>query len=602
MKLLTTYTFTAVLPESYALAEDVSLPQITVTVKESENGTDFAIQTLLDRIAELPDVEEYLALEPDMEEDEDAYAEWEEKLYEYAEEALVIWEEYEALTEEQQAQIPEEELAKLTAWVEVSETLSESSQVMAIDGSTHTHCVCGGKLTDGEYNHTEEEIVYDNILDSENGQLLLNSNPVTRDEQLGYQLTSGNYYLADDVALNSELVIVKNSTVYICLSGHTLSYDRSNGNHRVITVEDGATLNLCTCGDSGSITGGDITAAAGGGLHLNNATLNAYGISINGNIATGVGGGIAPYDGSHCNLYKVNIYDNQGSNGGGITPVASYLNMYGGEISENTATSEYGGGIATGTTAENSILQDVKIYNNTAKKYAGGLYWQASGKTLTMLNVEISNNIVSNSSAKYPAGGVALMQGTISISGTIIISGNQYNGNQSNFWNYCNTNVNRLSKLVIADDLDEQSVIGLTNRTTPTETTPDPVEVASGSGHPITAADWSRFFSDDDTYEILLDKTNNRLLLSYPGRCDLFTLSTSGATLSPEFKAGETRYTSTVAYNVAQVGITATLASTASGAKITIKINDGAAADMENGMPKTGCRKRLVLMRARIRL
>lgn len=52
-----TYTFTAVLPEGYALAEDVSLPQITVTVKESESGADFAIQTLLDRIAALPEVD-----------------------------------------------------------------------------------------------------------------------------------------------------------------------------------------------------------------------------------------------------------------------------------------------------------------------------------------------------------------------------------------------------------------------------------------------------------------------------------------------------------------------------------------------------------------
>ena len=73
------YTFTAVLPDGYTLADGVSLPEITVTVKESESGTDTVIQTLLDRIAALPEVEDYLSSEPDMD-DEDAYEDWEEKL------------------------------------------------------------------------------------------------------------------------------------------------------------------------------------------------------------------------------------------------------------------------------------------------------------------------------------------------------------------------------------------------------------------------------------------------------------------------------------------------------------------------------------------
>ena len=125
-----------------------------------ENDTDVIIQTLRDRIVALPDVEEYLALEPDMEEDEDAYAEWEEKLYEYAEEALVIWEEYETLTEEQQAQMPEKELAKLMAWVEPAETLAESSQVMTADDASHTHCICGRNMDIGDHTAHNTGIEY----------------------------------------------------------------------------------------------------------------------------------------------------------------------------------------------------------------------------------------------------------------------------------------------------------------------------------------------------------------------------------------------------------------------------------------------------------
>lgn len=565
-----TYTFTAVLPEGYTLAENVSLPQITVTVKESESGSNFVIQDLIDWIATLPDAEEYLASEPDVE-DEDAYAEWEEKLYEYAEGALAIWEECEALTEEQQAQVSEE-MVKLTAWVELAGTIEESSQIMTADDAQHKHCVCGGNINIGDHTTHTEDIVYDNILASSNGQLLINGTP-----QLDYTLASGSYYLEGDVALSSELVIAENSEVYICLNNLSISYNRKNGKHRVITVENGATLNLCTCGDSGSITGGDADDS-GGGIYLSiGSNFNMYGGSIEDNAATVASGGMYCM-GDVCNLYRVNICRNKGNYGGGIS-FAGILNIYGGEIKNNEAVT-YGGGIRTGN-AESCILQDVKICNNTAGNYAGGLYW--SNGNLVMSDVEISNNIVSNSTARYSAGGVALMQGTISISGSIIISGNQYNGVRNNFWNY---NYRNSGILVIADDLDEQSVIGLTNNTVPTED--NPVEVAIGNSHKITPADWSRFFSDDDTYEILLDETNNRLLLSYPGSCDLFNLSTSGATLSPSpFDPSITEYTSTVANSVDEVGITATLADTASGADIKIKINDGAETSMENGVPKT---------------
>jgi len=68
------------LPKGYALMEGVSLPQITVTVQA--DSVDSVIQALLERIAALPDSEEYLAKEPDTEEEE-AYAEWMEGLYQY---------------------------------------------------------------------------------------------------------------------------------------------------------------------------------------------------------------------------------------------------------------------------------------------------------------------------------------------------------------------------------------------------------------------------------------------------------------------------------------------------------------------------------------
>lgn len=66
---------------------------------------------------------------------EKAYTEWMEGLYAYAQEALSIQEELATLSEKEQAQIPEEALAKLTAWVEAAGLLSDSGVMLAVDGT-----------------------------------------------------------------------------------------------------------------------------------------------------------------------------------------------------------------------------------------------------------------------------------------------------------------------------------------------------------------------------------------------------------------------------------------------------------------------------------
>ena len=121
------YIFTAALPEGYTLAEGVSMPEIRVTVQD---GSDEAVQELLARIAALPEAEEILAKEPEAE-DEEAYEEWTAELSVYGEEAFAILEAYEDLTEEQQAQIPEEAVAKLMAWAELAEMIAGGAETYA---------------------------------------------------------------------------------------------------------------------------------------------------------------------------------------------------------------------------------------------------------------------------------------------------------------------------------------------------------------------------------------------------------------------------------------------------------------------------------------
>ena len=114
------YIFTAVLPEGYVLMEDVSLPQIVVTVKESEN-----VRFFLERAEALPDLESMIEDAPG--EDEKGYGEWETRFLEFLSEAESLREMYDAFTETEQAQIPEDIYEKLAAWWEYADLMEEGT-------------------------------------------------------------------------------------------------------------------------------------------------------------------------------------------------------------------------------------------------------------------------------------------------------------------------------------------------------------------------------------------------------------------------------------------------------------------------------------------
>lgn len=544
---------------------DGVMVQAAGTVK---NDIDDIMQTFLDRIAALSDAEEYLASEPDME-DEDAYAEWEEKLYEYAEEALVIWEEYEALTEEQHAQIPEEVLEKLTAWMEIEETLTESSQVMVADGASHTHCFCGGNINAGDHTGCTNEFVYDNILTSDaSGKLLINGIV-----QSDYTLTSGSYYLGGDVTLNSELIIEDNSTVYICLNDKKLENSATTG--CVIYVGTGSKLTLCDCQNKGNgcITGGkghEETATSyhrGGAIYLESrATFSMFGGFIEKNEAYNGGGAIYTH-GSTDNFCTVNIYGGKIINnsagigqGGGILGTFSHIKIWGGSIEENTAGTQGGGILADG----DITISDASIINNKVNSTAGGGIFSTS-------------------------------KGEFYISGTVNITGNTDKNGEAN--NICFRSGLYFN---VTDNL-EGSSIGVTAQSPPTSTKPTPVQVAGGKEYGITPADWRCFFSDKDGYEILRKETTdgseeknplNELYLALPGSCDLseLTISTEGVKLEPDFQENKTTYTATVGNDVESIDITATLKNTpAEGEEkpLTMKIDDESAKKINSGEEQT---------------
>ena len=74
-------------------------------------------------------------------------------------------------------------------------------------------------------------------------------------------LTSGNYYLAENISLtsyNQTLTIGKSATVNFCLNGHTITFGTNAENK--FSVVQYATLNLCDCQKTGKIIGNVVGA------------------------------------------------------------------------------------------------------------------------------------------------------------------------------------------------------------------------------------------------------------------------------------------------------------------------------------------------------
>ena len=232
----------------------------------------------------------------------------------------------------------------------------------------------------------------------------------------GGTLQSGNYYLAGDVTLSTDITIADNATVTLCLNGHMLI---GTGTGSVITVGAGKSFTLEDCqsasdaaecqhkyyvaesglwtfydgdlpeaapegAETGVVAGGIITggSAVQGGVHVNGTFIMTCG-TISGNSAYDSGGGV----------YVVN--------GGTFT-------MTGGTISGNT-TVNYGGGgvnVSFGT----FTMTGGTISDNTAKTFGGGV--DVEFGTFTMTGGTISDNM-----ATYFGSCVYENGGTVSISG-----------------------------------------------------------------------------------------------------------------------------------------------------------------------------------------
>ena len=196
-------------------------------------------------------------------------------------------------------------------------------------------------------------------------------------------------YLRDNAERDSALNIAEGHTLYLCLSGHSLTKNKTGKS--VIKVGDNATLSLCDCSDaqSGKLTHGTTARGSkyeGHGVSLGyRSTFNMYGGSITGNRAA-TGGGVSlasEYSYAKFNMYGGSITNNAATNGdggGGVHNLFGTFTMYGGSITGNSADTRYGGGGVYLARMGEFVMKGGEITGNTAKN-GGGVYTAVNGNT-----------------------------------------------------------------------------------------------------------------------------------------------------------------------------------------------------------------------------
>lgn len=199
----------------------------------------------------------------------------------------------------------------------------------------HSHPVCGKTHTDiGDHTGTCEPVTWiewnGNDMDAETGDI---------------QITTGHYYLSDNVTPTSTIHIV--GQVCLCLNGCTLSYSGlvssdSDSIGGMILLDDRAVLNICDCKGGGSIVYNydSSTWRKSTILVKGESTLNLY------------GGSVIKENGTETTAVDLNYY--AGAN----------FHMYGGKVENRSTRNAYNtyAVYVGGKPGDQVERSDVKLY------------------------------------------------------------------------------------------------------------------------------------------------------------------------------------------------------------------------------------------------
>lgn len=164
------------------------------------------------------------------------------------------------------------------------------------------------------------------------------------------------------------------------------------------------------------------TSGDGGGVHISEGTFSLYGGTISGNEAARWGGGVYFIGSSYTFTMNGGTISNNKApknSGGGVYINGGEFTMTDGEISDNeTLNGGYGGGVCIGADFTTTFsMTGGKILRNKAD-YGGGINIGSHG-TCTVSGGEIFANETTGS------GGGIRNQGTLTVNGNSVISGNK---------------------------------------------------------------------------------------------------------------------------------------------------------------------------------
>ena len=352
--------------------------------------------------------------------------------------------------------------------------------------TSHTHCVCGAEHKNIGDQHTKVESTSFTEWTDALAKAQYNSDKKTASNSLPKE--GGSYYLTTDVEIKTTWSPANNTA--LCLNGYSIKGGGSNG---VIMVDKDVNFTLCDCSGSNKtyrfaggtygqpwtldgsgnheVTGGILTSS-GSGVFIKNGTFNMYGGEITNNTAA-KGGGVYLASGTPGNENKFNMCGgtisgtsgddaNTAKNTGGVCVGSGTFNMSGGSITNNTATD--GGVFVT----ENSKFD------------------MSSGSSITR-NTAVSNG-----------GGVYVRSGTFTVSGTPTVMENTRENAASNVW-LGNSNV---TITIGTGGLTDGASIGVTKDSKPGSVIADNV-----------TKDYSDNFSSDNTnYQVAYE--NKQLVLA----------------------------------------------------------------------------------------
>lgn len=505
-----TYVFTAVLPDGYTVEGGVSLPKITVTVGAEQSAVD-KVTALIDA---LPSYVELTADPPGN--TDSVYVAWLAKTQQTLTDIKAAKAAYDALTDEEKAQIDAIRTAKLLELAELAEQMalmmpmsstreadSYETLVTAIteanDGDT-INITADFTRNEGEFLNITKNLTIDgqnHTITANNyaSVFIIDSDGITVTIQdLIMDGTDQHWYTNPKPGIQVLMgSLTLENTAIIGFPGAGVKVDSRSELGATLTMESGTitknrTSGLLVRGSKSSFTmnGGKIIAnkviyddstgnvGSGGGIEIVNAgafTMN--GGEITDNIVEGEagarGGGVYVWtEDAIFNMTGGSIENNTAPDGGGVyTSRGVKFTMSGGSIENNTATN-FGGGIfaATGST---TTLAGAVIKDNRSTTDGGGLYVNCSlpnaPTSFTMTDVNITGNIAQDGNG----GGVYLISlpeatANLNMKNSKITGNKAINGNGGGICVTGNSALNVGGEV----DITNNSATGSTPVTTPT--------------------------------------------------------------------------------------------------------------------------------------